>query len=63
MLKNLDTGEYYKTGKRYQQRWRPQNKAKVWSNKIGLSQAMRECQRRNLMNIQVVTFELKEINT
>jgi len=60
MLRNNETGLYYRRKHGSWDRWVEQKKASIWTSKIGPAAAMSNM-RRDKQHCEVVPFELKEI--
>jgi len=60
MLRNKN-GLYYRRAKGYANRWVEQEKASIWTSKIGPASA-RSHVRGNKQHCEIVPFELKEIS-
>jgi hypothetical protein len=57
MLRNNERGLYYRRGPQYGQRWVKQEKASIWTSKVGPAAAK---SRQNKPKLEIVPFELVE---
>ncbi len=63
MLRNNETGLYYRRMKGYGTRWVEQQKASIWTVKSGPAQSKSLIQRRRRrkpLNLEIVSFTLTE---
>jgi len=61
MLRNNKSGLFYRRMKGYAARWVGQEKASVWTLKIGPASARSRFPQEDKSHCEIVPFELKEI--
>ena len=60
MLKNNKTGLYYRRGPSWTTRWVKQEKASIWTFKVGPAQAKSRFATAKQVDIEIVPFQLTE---